>query len=137
MALDLYLQKDASIPKSLKNNFLSFEDEEGYFWFLYPFFEVIAKKTGQSIETDDNAFFQGADLNLFYEMIEQARRELTSKPDVWDELTRTIFYKGVRKKPEKIYSTVQKSELEDVLSKLERAVSEAKNKNIGIFFFGD
>jgi len=136
MALDLYLQKDASIPKSLKNNFLSFEDDEGYLGFLYPFFEVIANKTGQLIKTDD-AFFQGADLNLFYEMIEQARRALTSKPDVWDEHTGTVFYKGVRKKTEKIYSTVQKSELEDILSKLERAVSEAKNKNIGIFFFGD
>ena len=109
MALDLYLQKDASIPKSLKNNFLSFEDNEGYLGFLYPFFEVIANKTGQLIKTDDDAFFQGADLNLFYEMIEQARRALTSKPDVWDEHIGTIIYKGVRKKQRKSIQPFRKA----------------------------
>lgn len=136
MALDLYLQKDASIPKSSEDQLLSFKDD-GYFWFLYPFFDVIAKKTDQLIELYDDAFFDGDDLNSFDEMIAQVRSELALKPDVWEEHIGTIIHKDVGKKPEKIYSTVQKSELIGLLVTLEKAVIKAKRKNTGIFFFGD
>jgi len=42
-------------------------------------------------------------------MIEQARRALTSKPDVWDEHIGTIIYKGVRKKQRKSIQPFRKA----------------------------
>ncbi len=136
MALDLYLQKDSSIPKTLENRFLAFEDD-GYFGFLcFPYFEEISRETGKEIIPWDDAFFDGKDLDLFDRMIEQVRRELKQKPDVWEEFIGTIIHKGERK-IEKRYSTVHEAEMEAILLKLEKAVSKAKRKNLGIFFFGD
>lgn len=135
MALDLYLQTDASLPTTSQNSFLSFEDD-GYFGFLYPFFQNISKQTNKEIELYEDSFFHGQELDLFSQMIDQVREEISSKPIIWEEFTGTIVYKGERK-VEKIYSTVEKCELEMILLKLEKALTEAKSRNIGIFFFGD
>ena len=137
MALDLYLQKDASFPPTnIDGHFLAFDDD-GYFWFLYsPFFEEVAKETGRAIDLYDGGFFHGSDLDLFGRLIAQVREQLKEKPDVWKECTGTIVYQD-EGKVEKSYSTVVKSRLEEILSKLEQAIGEAKNKNIGIYFYGD
>lgn len=136
MALDVYLQKDASLPKSGENRFLSFEDD-GYYWFLYEFFEDISKQSNQIIDRCEDAFFIGKDLDLFSRMIESVRKAILEKPNVWEEFIGTTIEKGVRTKVEKIYSTVHKKELESILAKLETAVGKAKEENIGILFFGD
>ena len=135
MALDLYLQKDVSLPETAENRFLSFEDD-AYFWFLYEFFEVISKQTNQTIDLCEDAFFKDEDLKLFYRMIENVRREIAQKPESWEEFIGTVVHKGERK-VEKIHSTVEKGKLEAILTKLEKAINEAKKKNKGIFFFGD
>ena len=135
MALDVYLQKDNSLPEICENRFLSFEDD-GYFWFLYPFFESISKQTNQKIDRCEDAFFKGKDLDLFDKMIEQAKEVIIQKPDIWQEFIGTVVHKGERK-VEKIYSTVHKKELESMLIKLEKATIKAKKNEIGIFFFGD
>lgn len=136
MALDLYLQKDSNSPKSLDNHFLAFEDD-GYFWFLYsPFFEEISAATGQAIDLYDGGFFEGRDLDLFSLTIADVRDALKEKPDLWEECTGTIVYQG-EGKVEKLYSTVIKSRLEEILSTLETAVGEAKKQNLGILFYGD
>ena len=136
MALDLYLQKDSSFPKTLENHFLAFEDD-GYFWFLYsPFFEEISAATGQSIDLYDGGFFDGEYLELFQRLIENIRTNLKEKPEFWEECTGTIVYQG-EGKVEKMFSTVIKSRLEEILSTLETAVGEAKRQNIGILFYGD
>lgn len=136
MALDVYLQKDASLPETGEIRFLSFEDD-GYFWFLYLFFEELTKHTDQVIYLSEDAFFKGKDLDLFSRIVKQVGEEIKQKPDVWEEFIGTIIYKRERKKPEKIYSTVVKKELESILKRLERTVNKAKKQNIGIFFFGD
>ena len=136
MALDLYLQKDASLPHSSENHFLAFEDD-GYFWFLYsPFFEEVTKETGRAIDLYDGGFFDGEDLDLFDRLIEQIRSQIKEKPELWQECTGTIIYQG-EAKVEKMYSPVTKKRLEAILLTLEAAINEAKEKNIGIFFLGD
>jgi hypothetical protein len=63
MALDVYLQKNIGIPKTFSRCFLQFEDN-GYYWFLYDFFEDLAKQSGQMIDLYDGAFFRGGNLDL-------------------------------------------------------------------------
>ena len=106
MALDLYLQTDASLPTTLENRFLSFEDD-GYFWFLYPFLQNISKQTNKEIGPCEDSFFHGQDLDLFNQMIEQVRKEIASKPVIWEEYIGTVIFKGERK-VKKIYSSVEK-----------------------------
>lgn len=136
MALDLYIQKDASLPESFDNCFLQIEDD-GYYYFLQPFFEDLEKKTNQIIDIPEDAFFDGEDLDLLRQSIQKAKLHLADKPDSWEEFIGTTISSGERKKPEKIYSTVHKKILEKMLIKLEKAISKAKKEGLGIFFFGD
>lgn len=136
MALDLYLQQDASLPETSENHFLAFEDD-GYFWFLYaPFFEEVARETGRAIDLYDGGFFDGEDLDLFHRLLESVRAQIKEKPDMWQECTGTIVYQG-EGKVGKMFSTVIKKRLEAILFRLENAINEAKNKNLGIYFLGD
>jgi len=136
MALDVYLQENAGIPKKFDDCFLQFEDDRCY-WFLYEFFEDLAKQSGQMIDLYDGAFFKGEHLELLNQTVQQGKEVISQKPDVWEEFIGTTFEKGVRTKVKKIYSTVHRKELESILAKLEKAISKAKEKNIGILFFGD
>jgi len=138
MALDLYLQKDANIPDSLKNRFIEFE-EDGYYCFLHSFFKDLSKQTDQVIDYCEDAFFNGKDLELFNQMIEKVRTEIVQKPDTWEEYIGTIIHENIRGKgkAQKFYSTVHKKELQSILTKLEKTVAKAKKQNLGIFFFGD
>ena len=89
------------------------------------------------IDLCDGAFFKGENLDLLYETIQRAKKAILQKPDLWEELIGTTFENGVRTKVLEIRSTVHKKELESILAKLEKAVNKAKEKNIGILFFGD
>jgi hypothetical protein len=136
MALDVYLgKKDVSLPKSFGDCVLQFEDD-GYYWFLYSFFEDLEKQTGQMIDLYEGAFFNEANLDLLHKTIQQVKNQISQKPDFWKEFIGTIIHPGERK-VEKRYSTVHKKKLESILAKLENAVIEAKEKRIGILFFGD
>lgn len=137
MALDLYLQKDMTPPKTADNRFLSFEDD-GYFWFLYhPFFEELNKQSAQIIDPSDDAFFEGESLDLLSRTVERAKKAISQQSDIWEEFIGTIVEKSNGTKVIKRYSTVHRKELESILTKLENAVNEAKDKHIGILFFGD
>jgi len=135
MALDLYLQKDASLPETSENHFLAFEDN-GYFWFLHEFFADLTNETGRMIDLYDDTFFEGGNLDLLERTVKDARKVISEKPDVWEEFIGTIVYKGERK-VEKRFSTVYRKELSMILDKLEQGIIEAKKKNLGIFFLGD
>ena len=94
MALDVYIQKDASAPESYDDCFLQFEDD-GYYWFLFPFFENLAKKTSQMIDLYNDAFFNGENLDILSQTIQDIKQEILQKPVVWEEFIGTTFEKGV------------------------------------------
>ncbi len=137
MAIGIYIQKDTSIPQLFDNCFLQLDGDDGYYWFLYSFFESLAKQTGQMIDLSDDAFFHGVNLDLLNQTIQQARNQISHKLDVWEEFIGTILHKENRTRVEKLYSTVHKKKFEFILAKLENAIAEAKAKGMGIFFFGD
>lgn len=136
MSLDIYLQKENKLLETSDNLFLSLEDD-GYHWFLYEFFEDLAKQSGQMIDLYDDAFFKGESLDLLNQTIQQAKEAISQKPEVWDEFIGTTLKKGGRTKVERIYSTVCKKNLEVILITLEKAITKAKEKNLGILFIGD
>ena len=119
MALDVYLQKDKSLPKTSEHRFLSFEDD-GYFWFLSDFFKDLEKKTEQAINLYDDAFFEGENLDLLNQTIQKAKTAISQKPEIWEEFIGTIVHKG-EGKIEKRFSTVHKKKLDAVLEKLKKS----------------
>jgi hypothetical protein len=135
MALDVYLQKDAKPPETAENHRLSLEDN-GCFWFLYSVFEDISKETDQVFDLYEDAFFDGENLALLDRMVARARTAIAEKPEVWKEFTGTVVHQD-KNKIEKLYSTVRKTELEALLVKFEKAVGEARERNVGMFFLGD
>ena len=139
MALDVYLQKDNNLPHvgGEQKHIISFEDD-GYFSFLYDLFKELETKTGQVIETYEDAFFSGELLDSLTETVFKAKDLVSQQPEVWEEFIGTILHdvKG-KDKIEKIYTTVYKEKLMLKLEQLENAIKEAKEKNLGIFFFGD
>ncbi len=136
MALDVYLQKDAGVPKTFDDCFLQFEDD-GYYWFLHAFFEELGEQSGQMIDLYDGAFFNDGNLDLLNLTIQRAKKAILQKPELWQEFTGTTFEKGERTKVKEMFSIVYKNELESILAKLEKAVGKAKEKDSGILFFGD
>lgn len=136
MALDIYLQKEIGAPKFFSKRLLYFEDD-GYYWFLYEFFERLAERSGQMIDLYDGAFFKGDNLDLLNQTVQEAKSAILSKPDFWEELIGTTIEKGGKTKVIEFFSTVEKKQLQLILSKLEKAVINAKEKEAGILFFGD
>ena len=74
MALDVYVQPQPELPRigSKYSRICSFEDD-GYYWFLYPLFEELAKETGQHIDLYDGAAFSGISLEALARTIASAR----------------------------------------------------------------
>lgn len=97
MALDVYLQKDNNPPTTVDELFLQFEDD-GYYWFLFKYFEDLAKQTGQMVDLYDDAFFYGDNLDYLHQKILRVREDVTQKPEFWEEFAETTFEKGLEQK---------------------------------------
>ena len=110
-----------------------FEDVEGYFYFLLPFFEQLRQKTGQVIDLYDGAIFRGGDLAELKLVLAKAQELTNSQPDFWEILIGT----QISPSHEEIFATVEKKELNDLLSNLQVAIEKAQSKNWCISFFGD
>jgi hypothetical protein len=138
VSLDVYLQKDATLPRTGGDSKLvvKFEDD-GYYWFLYPLFKRLEQKADKTIELYEDAFFSGDSLNLLNMTVCEAIMLISYQAEIWEECVGTIVYVGKRKIEKKKYSTVRKETLELMLINLKDAIKEAKDRNLGIFFFGD
>lgn len=97
MALDIYLQKDTSSPENFDNCFLQFEDD-GYYWFLYNFFEDLEKQTGQMIELCDDAFFEGNNLDLLNQTISERKNQFFKSRMCGRSLSEQLLKKAIEQR---------------------------------------
>lgn len=103
MGLDVDLKtKDG---KSLQGFMM---DNNGYFWYLYPYFKEI---TGHAIDLYDDATFYGKDLDILAEKLNKALDTIKLRPTEW------AVHMGTQMKPTKkeIYSAVNKKTLLNLL----------------------
>jgi hypothetical protein len=105
-----------------------FEDD-GYYWFLYPFFERLAARTRQFIEPYGDAEFWGTQLAELEKTATEAKASAESLPD-------TIEVKlGWR--PEPVVETIRKGVLLNLLDQLAVAIRIAHQEDRGIICSGD
>ncbi len=81
MPLDIGLAGPRPGPPSAEGPVVKFydcdkddDDTGGYYWFLHPLFHRLAEKTGQYIDLYGDAEFRGDDLQLFREILVEARQ---------------------------------------------------------------
>lgn len=120
MPLDVFIQTHPRLPSAKRELICEFYSD-GYYGFLYPFFDTLAKQTGQMIDLYDDAYFVDETLGVLAQTLADARSALAAKPDSW--------YDGG--------GFVDKQRMLLLLGTLDAAVATAKATNRCIFFLGD
>ncbi|MEQ8637148.1 hypothetical protein [Gimesia maris] len=105
-------------------------EDDGYYWFLFPFFQDVWEQTGQMIDLYDNAVFSAIELSVLLAILERASAEAREQPDKWEVC---IGWRG----DDAIMSTVTKPELLALLTKLIDLVTEAQSSQCAVVCFGD
>ena len=144
MSLDVYIQPRPELPliggdfePICQINGNGSVEEEGYYWFLYPFFKRLAEQTGQAIDLYGDAFFCGEALDALAQCLVAARSLVNAQPDVWEIHVGTQFGTQLRPVQKEIYSTVDKQQMVALLDKLDAAVRKAKGAGVYVNFIGD
>src|SRR5437763_11663789 len=79
-------------------------DNDGYYWFLAPLFEQLARETGQSVDLYGDAAFDGKNLQVLRRMLTGARTLVESQPGTWE------VHVGTQLKPvhKEVYARVER-----------------------------
>ncbi|WP_417387920.1 hypothetical protein [Gimesia sp.] len=105
-------------------------EDDGYYWFLFPFFQDVYEQTGQMIDLYDNAVFSANDQPVLLAILERASAEAREKPAEWNVC---IGWRG----DNAVMSKVTKPELQTLLTKLIDLITQAQSRQCAVVCFGD
>ncbi|MCB9748006.1 MAG: hypothetical protein H6755_06335 [Candidatus Omnitrophica bacterium] len=134
MGLDFIITKDLKPRQGFEERVFTFtDDEEGYYWFLYPLFKELKERTGLSIDLYEDACFQSESFIHLKTLIEKAREMVSVQPDNWDVCT------GEQTFPEekKLYAKLNKKRFNEILDKLDSMIRIAEEEKEQILVCGD
>jgi hypothetical protein len=134
MPLDVYVQPRLEpVRVGGDYEYICSLDDDGYYWFLFPLFEDLAKQTGQWIDLYGGAAFAGPTLDDLARTLTAAGVLVEKQPPVWEVVI------GVRMGPvpEEVRCAVDKQQIRALLDKLEAAVHKAKAAGTYVTFMGD
>jgi hypothetical protein len=134
MPLDVYIQPRFEAPRvGGQYEYICSLDDDGYYWFLHPHFEELAKDTGQYIDLYGGAGFSGEALGALRRTIAVARQQTDAQPERWDVVV------GVRPGvvAQEIRSGVEKAEMQLLLEKLDAGACKAQSIGEFLTCFGD
>jgi hypothetical protein len=119
--------------KGIVNNYLLSFDDDGYYWYLYPFFEELRKRTGINIDLYGDAMFNRGNLNQLETVITKVCDRLKNEPDTWSVSS------GMQTHPVKrvLFSKVTKKEFESKLKLLSEMIDTVKSSDAILTFCGD
>jgi len=127
MSLDIGVKKGEATDYTL-----SFEND-GYYWYLHPLFEKMAESIGIYIDLYGDAEFNKDNIVHLESLLAEANNMISKEADYWNVHT------GTQTKPEhkEIYSKVSKTNFINKLNFLGKLVTEVKENNLKLVFFGD
>jgi hypothetical protein len=133
MSLDLFLQSGPEMPPGGDGEYVCSLEDDGYYWFLEPFFGDLAEQTGQYVGLYGGAVFGGAALEVFQRTLAAARERTAAMPDRWEVVT------GLRPGAvsDELRAEVVRAELEALLDRLDAAAARATAVGQYLKFFGD
>lgn len=82
MSLDIGIA-DSRLRTLVRDEPMFSLDDDGYYWFLHPFFEKLRAETGQYIDLYGIASFQGDERTALARMLAEVRALVEAKPDSW------------------------------------------------------
>jgi hypothetical protein len=136
MSLDIGLA-DAKVTQPYPSMRISFDDD-GYYWFCYPYFEDLARQTGEMIDLYGGAWFSGAQLEELDRTLTLILRKARTMPRQWDVCIGQSLGSQLAPTPSTpVYSTVLREQLLSLLAQLAGLVNEAKRDGIWIACLGD
>jgi hypothetical protein len=107
-------------------------DDDGSFWFLYPFFQKVSQTTGQTIDLYGDASFGGDQLGALTAALAEANRELQQRPERW------VFREAVdEKRGVNVKEYAVRADVVATLKRLVRLVDEANAGLAQLEFVGD
>ena len=131
MALDLYISSTKYINKKGGSKYIGVSlEENGYYWYMYSFFNDLKAETGQMIGLYNDSYFCGEDLEGLQRKIHDIQKSIGNKTDEW-----RVEIGKEKRKP--LYNLVEKEEFKSLLEKLLRVIERAKTKNKYLAFIGD
>lgn len=129
MAMSIGLSRTDDVHNADYTSDIYLEDD-GYYWFLYPFFQDVWEHTGQMIDLYGVAVFGVNEQQVLLETLERAATVARKQPDEWDVC---IGWHG----KDAIISKVIKTDLQALLTKIIDIITEAQASQFAIVFFGD
>jgi hypothetical protein len=131
MALEVYLSSFKEVDNKAKCLDLSFDDN-GYYWYMYPFFEEIGKSHGLMIDLYGDAKFFGGNLNILEEQIVKISESIENQPKEW-KVKIGEEYPGKKE----LFDLVNKKQFEKLIQKILHSISIAKKEDKYLIFIGD
>jgi hypothetical protein len=130
MAVSITLSKSVAPSRpAAQEPSVCFEDD-GYYWFLYPFFERLAARTRQFIEPYGDAEFSGAQLAELEKAVAAAATSAEALPDS-TEVKRVWFG------PEPVVDTIRREVLLNLLDQLGEVIRVGRQEGRAIICSGD
>ena len=121
MGLDIGISEKETVIYPQRDEPIVTLEDNGYFWFLYPFFEELAAETGKWIDLYEAPVFVGQELKALKGTISMARGLIRKKPNTW--------------KVENF--SVEKKEFLILLRKISQIIDLAIKTKRCVTFFGD
>lgn len=132
MSLDIGLADHRSCALCRDEPLFSLDDD-GYFWFLHPFFNRLRAETGQEIDLYGQAIFQGEERLALARVLGEARRLAEAQPEFWGVVVGTRLLP----KDEEIYKPVKRQRLLELLAHWQIIVDRALELERAVVCIGD
>jgi hypothetical protein len=131
MGVDIGISDDETCIYPRRDEPIVTLEDDGYFWFLHPLFEELARETGKWIDLYEAPVFVGPELKALQTTLATARRSIREQPDQWEVHVGEVADGGTR------FATVEKKLFLSLLRKIGRIVARAIATNRCVAFFGD
>ncbi len=132
MSLDIGVRKGKSWGLIQGEPWLCLDDD-GYYWFLYPYIERLRAVTGQYIDLYDHASFSEQDVVALEQMLLTVRAHVESQPHTWEVSIGTQVTPDIKE----VYETVQRKQFLKLITRFQQVVTRAKELGRPVVCLGD
>lgn len=133
MSLDVYISSTKKINYEAEGLDFTLEDD-GYYWYMFPFFESIRKSHNLMIDLYGYEIFFEKDLNILETQMLKISKSIEDKPEVWEVKVgeRNFILKKVE-----LFNYVNKKQFKELIQKFLNGIERARNDGKYLIFYGD
>jgi hypothetical protein len=103
----------------------------GVYFFLFPEIQRLREVTGELIDPQQNAFFEGTALEHLGQFITSAQNSALKRESEWEQRV------GKQLSGEVWYQITSRADVLEILRRLAEAVRAARERHMGVLFLGE